>query len=678
LATVFDCPKCKARLRVEGTVPENRQLRCRKCGATFSSNSVAKTLAETPANGTAEPAESAPPAPPPVAQASTVTSAPSAPKAPPPPVPFAGDLSGTELGGCRIEKKLGQGGMGAVYKAHHLALDIPVAVKVLPPYMAASHPRFVERFVREARAAARIQHQNIVGVMNVGEEKGLNYIVMQFVDGETLQARIAGRERLSPAESVVIAAQLCEALTAAHSHGIIHRDIKPDNIMIDRYGLVRLADLGLAKNLEEDSHLTASGMGMGTPHYMPPEQAANAKNADARSDIYSLGCTLFEMLTGQVPYDGESGFTIMTKHSNDPIPDARALAAEVPAELSAIVRKTMAKRPEERHQSAAELLAELQRVAPQCGSVAAPAPRRVPPTPLKARTRRVLYGAIGAAAVLVIAGAAWHFLPDRKPRAAGEKTSLSATTPATVAPATASSTTTPAATTHPPTAATPSTTLPPPGTASAGGGIRLEDWVPTAGADGEPNRPLTFKDVRHSIANGVLTVHNDLASKRMSIMAQRVRLDGDFDVEMEVRGVAVCAIVDPRQGAANPLNNLRIQLFRPGDMDDGWHKVTLRRRGGSVACKVDEMNLPPIAFLGNRSVQGHLSLTARPNAETQVRNCVITPLPGGAAAGPEAGPAAPDGAPQAEPSGGGPGPRPFPRPRLPRSDRAPGQPPATP
>ena len=692
MGTLFDCPNCKARLRVEGNLPENRQLRCRKCGATFSSSGVVKTFVDTPPNNAAYEVETplpAAPAPLSPSQAPTVASTPSSPKAPPPPSvpdplspsqaptltsasfspkapppppppPLSGDMTGLELGGCRLEQKLGQGGMGAVYKAHHIALDIPVAVKVLPPYMAASHPRFIERFIREARAAARIQHQNIVGVTNVGEERGLHFIVMQFVDGETLQSRISARERLSPAETVAISMQLCEALIAAQANGIVHRDIKPDNIMIDRFGVVRLADLGLAKNLDEDSHLTASGMGMGTPHYMPPEQAANAKNADHRSDIYSLGCTLFEMLTGRVPYDGESGFTIMTKHSNEPVPDAHEIAPDVPAELAAVVKKMMAKKPEDRQQTAAELLADLQRVAPLCGSVAAPAPRRATRAPLAPRTRRMLYAAASALVLCALGAAAWHFLKSRKERTSPEAV---ASAPAAVQPS----------------APTPTSTL----RTAASGGIRLEDWVPSTSSEAEPRRPAAFKDLRHNLTDGVLTLRNEFADRRMAITANKVRLDGDFDVEFEARGVVFCAIVDPRLPPLDQLRNLRIFLTGPDQTDDNWHKVLLRRRGADVYCRVDDREVPSRAYVGDKAAQGFLSLSAKPGTEMQVRNCVITPLststpsadsqpPGGPPGSPGAGapPHAPDG-PSANP-------RPF-RPRPPRTDQGSGQsPPARP
>ncbi len=603
MATVFDCPKCKARLRLEGEAPPNRQLRCRKCGVIFSSNTVARTLPDAPGHGA-----DAPPA-----QAPTLTAAPSAPSAPAP-APAA-DLTGLELGGCRIEGKLGQGGMGAVYKAHHIALDIPVAVKVLPPYLAASQPRFVERFVREARAAARLQHQNIVGVMNVGEEKGLHFIVMQYVDGETLQARIAARGRLPPAEAAHVAEQLCAALDVAQRHGIVHRDVKPDNVMIDRFGVTRLADLGLAKDLDADSRLTASGLGMGTPHYMSPEQAVNARAADHRSDLYSLGCTMYEMLTGRAPYDGDSGFAILTQHSNAPIPDAREAVPEIPEELAALVRRMMAKKPEERPQSAGEVLAELRRMTP---SVGAGGNGTTPPRAVSRRASRALHVAAAVLGLLAVAAVLWHFLtPEERPPAASAQgvrpapasVPSSAPAPSERTPARAPAPSAPAGTASKPEAL--------PRTARV---IRPEDWRATVGVEGEPHRPLPMAELQPSFVAGTLTLRHTLPGKRVSILAQQMRLDGDFDIEIEARGVSVCAIVDPRQ----PLNSLRVILMNPGEPEDRWRQIVIRRRGEQVTAAMDGRELPEAAIRGNRASQGFLSLTARPEGETQVRRCVIT------------------------------------------------------
>ena len=291
------CPSCGARYRPKAEIPRGRQLKCAKCGSMIASDLYADTLAGVGAE-----------------------------RVPEPECPLAGKV----IGGCRVESKLGQGGMGAVYKARHLALDIDVALKILPPHVAKRNPKFAERFIREARAAAKLHHQNIVGVMNVGKDKGVYYIVMQYVDGGSVQDRLALSDRIAVDESLRIVKQVCAALDMAHRNQVVHRDIKPDNIMITADGVVKLADLGLARTMGEDSGLTLSGTGLGTPYFMAPEQCRDARNADHRSDLYSLGCTWYRMVTGQLPFEGPSGFAVMMSHTKNPVPDARDVRADIP------------------------------------------------------------------------------------------------------------------------------------------------------------------------------------------------------------------------------------------------------------------------------------------------------------------------------------------------------------
>ncbi|MBI2922120.1 MAG: protein kinase [Planctomycetes bacterium] len=317
----------------------------------------------------------------------------------PGPSPAVDGLTGREVGGCRLERKLGQGGMGAVYRAHHRALDIPVAVKILPPEFARAHPEAVERFANEARAAAKLQHPNIVGVLNVGEDAGLHFIVMQLVEGESLQKLLDREGRLPVGKALGIARQIADALRVAAEHRIVHRDIKPDNILIGRDGVARLADLGLAKTLGADTALTASGAALGTPHYMAPEQAEDAKTADHRSDLYSLGCILYRMLCGRVPYEGSSLFAILRKHVEAPVPDPRAANPALPTALAAIIARLMAKSPDRRFQTAAELQTALSKV----GEAAPPPPPR--------RSRAPVIAA--AALTLLLVPAVYVFVHER-------------------------------------------------------------------------------------------------------------------------------------------------------------------------------------------------------------------------------------------------------------------------
>src|SRR5262245_50037597 len=224
----------------------------------------------------------------------------------PPPQPEPGQAAGsppqrkekiTALGDFRLVRKLGEGGMGAVYQAHQISLDRPAAVKVMAKHLA-SKPDLVERFYREARLMARLDHPNIVRSYGVGEAHGMYYLAMEFVDGGSVSFHLKRVGKFSVGDALHIILACARALAHAHEQTIIHRDIKPDNVLLSKAGVVKLADLGLAKALEEDLDLTRTGIGAGTPYYMAPEQAANAKQADVRSDIYSLGCMLYLFLTG--------------------------------------------------------------------------------------------------------------------------------------------------------------------------------------------------------------------------------------------------------------------------------------------------------------------------------------------------------------------------------------------
>jgi serine/threonine protein kinase len=265
-------------------------------------------------------------------------------------------LNGTVIGGCRIENRIGQGGMGIVYKAHHLALDIPVAVKVLQTTSQMKNSE--ERFLREARIAAKLKNPHIVSVLNVGFEQDHHFIVMEYVDGESLQALLNRRGKLTIDESVEVGNQILGALEDAMTNGIVHRDIKPENILIDKSGTIKLADLGLAR-MSGDMNLTQSNTTLGSPFYVAPEQAENPSKADIRSDIYSMGCTLFHMLTGCTPFKGESIVEVILNHLNKPVPNAKELNSELPETLCNVIYKMMQKDPALRFQTPSEAIAAL-------------------------------------------------------------------------------------------------------------------------------------------------------------------------------------------------------------------------------------------------------------------------------------------------------------------------------
>lgn len=273
------------------------------------------------------------------------------------------DLIGQVIGGCRIDRKVGGGAMGAVYQGVHLALQKPVAVKIMSAKLAGD-PQFVQRFLTEARLAAQIEHPNIVQVLNVGNAGPLHYIVMQLVEGESVAARIAREGALPWRDAARIALGVARGLGAAHAKNIIHRDIKPANILLTAQSEVKVADLGLAKAvaLEQDTQLTQVGETMGTPQYMPPEQAADARTADARSDIYSLGCTLYHLLTGAAPFSGPTAVSVIQKHLVDPAPNPSAQHSGIPRALADLVVRMMAKQRGDRPQSMEEVAAALEQL----------------------------------------------------------------------------------------------------------------------------------------------------------------------------------------------------------------------------------------------------------------------------------------------------------------------------
>ncbi|MDQ7778590.1 MAG: protein kinase [Planctomycetota bacterium] len=268
-------------------------------------------------------------------------------------------LIGKTVGKCRILKLLGRGGMGAVYLGKHLTLNKPVAVKILPPTSDDPQQTLVKRFVREAQQAAKLEHTNVVQVYDVGLQSGIYYIVMQYIAGQTVEDIVHKRGRLPVAEALPLAHQAALGLAAAHEHKIIHRDIKPSNLLVDTSGRLKVADFGLSREVHSDSSLSQTGQILGTPKFMSPEQARGEREVDARADIYSLGATLFYMVTGRAVFEGETPISVVIKHVTDPPPLLSSVLPGVPAELEAILRRMLAKSPAERYSDCYALAADL-------------------------------------------------------------------------------------------------------------------------------------------------------------------------------------------------------------------------------------------------------------------------------------------------------------------------------
>ncbi|MBI5397353.1 MAG: SUMF1/EgtB/PvdO family nonheme iron enzyme [Verrucomicrobia bacterium] len=284
-------------------------------------------------------------------------------------------LSGQTIAGYEVIEKIGEGGMGAVYKARQPLLNRIVALKVMAPNLAADAD-FVARFKREATLAASFNHPNIVLVYGAGTQGNTHYMAMEFVEGETLRQRIAKHGRIEPREAVAITVYIAQALQYAWNKSrLIHRDIKPDNIFVSKTGEIKVGDLGLAKTVGGPStSLTQTGMMMGSPHYISPEQASAKKDIDFRADIYSLGCTLYHMLTGRPPYEGDDSLAVIGKHVHEPPPAIFMVWQQCPMPLALLVGKMLAKRPHERPQSYEELIAQLREAHGKLAPVVKPPP----------------------------------------------------------------------------------------------------------------------------------------------------------------------------------------------------------------------------------------------------------------------------------------------------------------
>src|SRR6476659_8135026 len=262
----------------------------------------------------------------------------------------------TQLGHYRLIEAIGHGGMATVYKAYQESLDRYVAIKVL---LSNRDPQFAARFKREARAIAALQHHNILPIYDYGEQNGLLYFVMQYVDTGVTLHDMLGRS-ISTAETLRLIGHVLNALAYAHTRGVVHRDIKPANVLMPSPHWALLADFGIAKLLNDSQHLTMTGFIIGTAAYMAPEQAAG-KPIDARTDLYSLGIVLYEMLTGRVPFDAETPMALLTMHVYEPPPPPRVINPELSPLIEAVRLRALAKHPNLRSQSATEMVSELTR-----------------------------------------------------------------------------------------------------------------------------------------------------------------------------------------------------------------------------------------------------------------------------------------------------------------------------
>jgi serine/threonine-protein kinase len=272
------------------------------------------------------------------------------------------ERSGQKIPGYKVLGKLGAGAMATVFKAKQLSLDRIVAIKVLPRKFT-SNPQFIERFYAEGRAAAQLNHPNIVQAYDVGKAGEYHYFVMEFVDGTTVYDEIAKHKRFAEKDAIDLTLQVAEALQHAHERGLIHRDVKPKNIMLTKEGVAKLADMGLARAISDREAAEAEqGKAFGTPYYISPEQIRGELNIGPQADIYSLGATLYHMVTGSVPFDGKNPSSVMHKHLKAELVPPDHVNPKLSSGISEIIEMMMAKDPANRYQSCADLIEDLRLV----------------------------------------------------------------------------------------------------------------------------------------------------------------------------------------------------------------------------------------------------------------------------------------------------------------------------
>jgi serine/threonine protein kinase len=311
----------------------------------------------------------------------------------------------------QIIEELGKGGMGKVYKALDREVEEKVALKLIKPEIAAEE-KTIKRFRNELRFARKISHKNVCRMFDLNKEGDTHYITMEYVPGEDLKSSLRRMGPLSVGKAVIIAKQVCEGLEEAHRLGVVHRDLKPQNIMIDREGNARIMDFGIARSLEAKG-ITEEGLIIGTPEYMSPEQV-EGKKVDQRSDVYSMGVILYEMVTGRVPFEGKTPLSVASKHMTQVPVEPRELNAQIPEDLSRVIMKCMEKEKEGRYQGTVELLSDLKKIEKGIPSTERIVPEKKPLTSkeitLTFGLKKVLIPAVVIVAVVIIGIVIWRFI----------------------------------------------------------------------------------------------------------------------------------------------------------------------------------------------------------------------------------------------------------------------------
>jgi len=321
----------------------------------------------------------------------------------------------TFAGRYQIIEELGKGGMGRVYKVHDTKIKEKVALKLLKPEVA-SDKEMIERFSNELKLARKIRHKNICGMFDIGEAEGAHFITMEYVSGEDLKTMIRMSTGLTIGTVLSIGKQVCQGLTEAHSLGVVHRDLKPQNIIIDKGGNVKIMDFGIARSIREKG-ITGAGIMIGTPEYMSPEQT-EAKEVDQRSDIYSLGIILYEMATGRVPFEGETALSVAIKHKTEIPADPKSLNPQIPDDLKRLILKCLEKDKTRRYETTAEVEAELDKIEKGIPTTERVVPQRKTMTSKRVTVqfelKKVVIPAAAVIAAVVVGLLLWKFLPRKE------------------------------------------------------------------------------------------------------------------------------------------------------------------------------------------------------------------------------------------------------------------------
>ncbi|UCC39664.1 MAG: protein kinase [Candidatus Aminicenantes bacterium] len=315
-----------------------------------------------------------------------------------------------------IIEELGQGGMGKVYRVYDKKIEGEVALKLIKPEIV-SDKTAIDRFRNELKISREITHRNVCRMYDLNEEKGTYYITMEYITGENLKSLIRRVRQLTIGTAVSIAKQICVGLAEAHRLGIVHRDMKPSNIMIDKDGNARIMDFGIARSLESKG-ITGARVSVGTPEYMSPEQA-EGKKTDERSDIYSSGIILFEMLTGRLPFESETPLSMAIKHKTEQPPNPKEFNSQIPDDLSRLILGCLEKNKEIRYQSAEEVLSDLEKIEEEIPITKGEIPRRKTTTPKEITVtlslKKFIYPALAIIALIVIAVLVWQLFIKEKP-----------------------------------------------------------------------------------------------------------------------------------------------------------------------------------------------------------------------------------------------------------------------